>query len=230
MPEPDLSDDDAIQAGELALGVLEGEERAAALRRSLAEPRFAQAVARWSHDLAPLLAGVAPVEPPAHVWDRIAQSIGGARESILLPLWRAVALVATLAAASLAFLLLTRPPRAVPVPVAPRELYVAQLAGKSADPLLVARYDPRTQRLRVRTLGLPQDGRRPELWVIAGSAAPRSLGLVALNAAGEARPSPELAAQLVPGVTLALTMEPATGAPHAAPSGTILGTATLLAI
>ena len=39
--EPDVA------AAELALGLLDGEERAAALRRMLAEPGFAREVERW---------------------------------------------------------------------------------------------------------------------------------------------------------------------------------------
>ena len=45
-PEPDTHDPEPqdVAAAELALGLLDGEERAAALRRVLAEPAFAAEV------------------------------------------------------------------------------------------------------------------------------------------------------------------------------------------
>ena len=43
-----------IRAGELALGVLDGEERAAALRRVIADPAFAREVERWRDRLSGL--------------------------------------------------------------------------------------------------------------------------------------------------------------------------------
>ena len=54
--EPEISGAD-VAAAELALGVLDGEERAAALRRMLAEPDFARDVERWRDHFAVMFAG-----------------------------------------------------------------------------------------------------------------------------------------------------------------------------
>ena len=59
MTTPDAPRDDSgpdMTAAELALGVLDGEERAAALRRVLADPVFAREVERWRRYLAALFA------------------------------------------------------------------------------------------------------------------------------------------------------------------------------
>ena len=55
--EPDIA------AAELALGVLDGEERAAALRRVLAEPGFASEVERWRGYFGALFVGVPKWSP-----------------------------------------------------------------------------------------------------------------------------------------------------------------------
>ncbi|MGJ3628226.1 hypothetical protein AB5I41_17070 [Sphingomonas sp. MMS24-JH45] len=56
MPTPEADTPIDMAAAELALGVLDGDERAAALRRVLAEPDFAREVARWRDYLAALFA------------------------------------------------------------------------------------------------------------------------------------------------------------------------------
>ena len=53
-----MTEDDVIRAGELALGVLDGEERAAALRQVIADPAFAREVDQWRSRLAGLPFGL----------------------------------------------------------------------------------------------------------------------------------------------------------------------------
>ena len=71
-----LSDGDHIDAGEYALGLLEGEELLAVRGRVANEPAFAAQVAWWEKELANLADGFAGAEPGAHVWERIAAEIG----------------------------------------------------------------------------------------------------------------------------------------------------------
>ena len=60
-----MSDDPLpdVTAAELALGVLDGPERAAALRRMLAEPAFAAEVDVWRNHFAALLDQFPAAEP-----------------------------------------------------------------------------------------------------------------------------------------------------------------------
>ncbi|MHA6723294.1 anti-sigma factor [Sphingomonas sp. RS2018] len=224
---PGTPDERDVVAGELALGVLEGDERAAALRRTLADPEFAQAVDRWQHRLAPMLDTLPAVDPPADLWRQIAARIGDA-SSAALARWRAGALVASAIAACLAAVIVLRPEPPVPTPVqAP--LLLAQVQGE-AGPIVTARYDTIDGRLHVRTANLPTGALVPELWVIGSDATPRSLGLVALNRAGVYTLTATDRARLADGATLAITLEPQTQGRHDAPSTPVLGTARLTSI
>lgn len=221
--------DDAL-AGELALDVLEGQDRADAVRRVLAERDFAARVDRWQARLTPLLDGIAPIAAPPRSWARIERRIAPATTpSRALPLWRNAALVAGALAAALAFVLVTRGPVPTTVPPSAASL-VAQASNAAGEPIVTARYDRATGRLHVRTANLPDGERVPELWVLDRAGTPRSLGLIPLNGAGEVAPDASAGALLVADATIALTLEPRAGAPHAAPSGTVLGAGKLALI
>ena len=227
---------DDVLAGELALGVLEGEAQRVAIDRVATDPPFAAEVERWHHRLGGLLARVPAITPPSHVWQGIARRIPANDDrppASALPLraWQAASAGLGLIAASLAFVLVTRSQPAPPPPPIVRQtaetVLMTQLANAEGQPLLVARYDPLTGQLRVRADNLEPGPREPELWVIGPDATPRSLGLLPRGTAVERAPDPRLHALLVAGSTFALTLEPRAGAPHAAPTGTILATGKL---
>lgn len=229
MPEFQEPVPDDVQAGELALGVLTGDERAAALRRAVAEPAFAAAVDDWRLRLAPLMEGIADVPAPDGAWAGIERAIGNAAQ-VALGRWRAAALAATALAASLAAVLVLRPdpvPQLIERPTAPM---LAQVAGAQGVVLVTAQYDAASGQLRVRTTNMPAGDRVPELWVIAGDAAPRSLGFVAMNGTSDYIPPADMRRMMADGVTIAVTMEPRSTVPHAAPSGAVMGTAKLMAV
>lgn len=226
MAEPEIPDmpDDDVLAAELALGVLEGDERATALRRALAEPAFSARVEMWRTRLATLLDTLPAVDPPDAVWEAIEADIQpGASRTV--GRWRAVAAAMTAIAAVLAVLLVSRD--AVPVAPSTERRLIVQLNNETGQPLLVAEYRSDTGEMRVRTSNLQQGALRPELWVIGADAKPQSLGLIALNDVSAFEPSQALRQALVRDSVIALTMEPADGAPHAAPTGEILSTAKL---
>ncbi len=205
-------------AAELALGLLEGADLAAARRRQLADPAFAAAVERWSLDFAPLALGGFDVPAPDSLWRRIEARLpaGDHGAVIVLRRWRATAIAASAAAAVLLAILLVRP---VPAPVVlpPPPVVVAQITG-TAGATFAARYDVDQGTLHVRTESLPASPRAPELWVIPAGGKPVSLGLVAARGGRDVTVSPQNRALLAEGATLAVTMEDAATAPHAGPT------------
>lgn len=236
-----MADDDDLLAGELALGLLEGEDRVAAEARRAGDPVFAAAVARWEARLAPFFDEVVPAPPPASLWPRIAAALPGAAvpppaandDAPALGRWRAAAVSLGAVAAALALVLVTRPgPAPVPPPPAPAALpaaLVAQLPDAKGASMLAARY-AEGEAIDVVATAIPSGAGEPELWVIPAGGAPVSLGQFARAGQSRLPLSPATRALLQDGATLALTLEPADGAPHAAPSGTVLGTARLTRI
>jgi anti-sigma-K factor RskA len=229
LPPPEEFD---LLAAELALGVLEGDDRLRALRLRLSNRGFRVAVQAWQERLAPMFDEIEPVPAEPETWRRIEESLderaepGAIRK---LRAWRTGAIGAGAVAAALALmLLLPQPPAPQP---APAPAAIAQVTTKSGEALLVAQYDGNTGKLRVRASGLPQIARVPELWVIPQGGAPQSLGSFNRSGPSELSPDPATRALLTrSGSALAVTMEPAEGVPHKAPSGEILGTAPLSAL
>jgi anti-sigma-K factor RskA len=213
--DPLSPEDRIVLAGEVALGLLEGEARAEALRLQLADRDFAAEVERWSSDFAGMAHQVEAAEVSAGLWRAIAARLDRENPSIVeraLQRWRTGALLAGAIAASLALVLLLRPaPALVPQPVA-----IAQLTGTSGA-ALAARYDPLAGTLRIRADAMPASRLAPELWVIPADGVPRSLGLVAARGSSEVAVVPKLRNLLAEGATLAITMEEPSTAPHAAP-------------
>lgn len=73
-------------AAEYVLGTLSADERAQADALKLVDPGFAAKVLEWEHRLGQLNVLVAPVEPPAAVWDRIKAGLEGTGQSDYLHL------------------------------------------------------------------------------------------------------------------------------------------------
>lgn len=229
----------AAMAADLALGVLEGEERAEALRHALADPEFAAAVQEWQDRLEPL--GDAFAErPPPDLWQAIEARLDAEpqrSELGKLRFWRSTAVLTGAVAAGLAAIVLFRPapmtengallpysPTIAAMPVA-----VAQLAGTD-ETLLAARIGPEAQYLDIRAVALPETRLTPELWVIPDDGVPRSLGLIAREGTTQVELPPNLRALVVDGAVLAVSLESAQGAPHAAPSSTPIATGKISAI
>ncbi|MGF7155573.1 anti-sigma factor [Novosphingobium gossypii] len=215
---PEKHDRGAL-AAELALGLLDGAERAQALRLCLSDSAFAREVEEWSARLSPLLDTLPPILPSSRVWDAVATRIGfvpqvhGLKR---LRAWRAGALVSGAVAAVLA-LILVLPPTATPesAPMA-----VSQLVEANGGQILAITYDPRKGVLRIGTQAMngPSTGKNPELWIIPQDGVPRSLGMMAREG-GTMTVDPAIRPFMASDATLAITMEDPATAPHAAPSG-----------
>ena len=232
------ADDRNLLAGELALGLLDGEERGAALRLLLSDRDFAQEVEWWRDRFAAWFAEWAEVAPDAHMEGRVLAGLPGSGggdglASRALNRWRAVAGAATLAAAGLLAALVlqperTLPPRPAQPAAAPAPLLAVLTPTDDAKPLAAA-VDRRTGTVTlVGTIELPAD-RVAELWTIGADGKPRSLGLLG---GGTLRLSvaPDARARLTPTVTLAVSIEPTGGSTTGSPTGPVIATGPLTTI
>ena len=107
----------------------------------------------------------------------------------------------------------------------------AQIAADGSALVVQAAFDPQTGVLRLqRTAGEPApSGRAQELWLIAGDAAPVSLGLLGEGAESELAISPDLRDAL-PGALLAVSDEPEGGSPTGSPTGDVLAAGELISL
>jgi anti-sigma-K factor RskA len=81
------SDDHIALAAEYALGTLDANERALVETMMIVDPGFLEMVEAWDRKLTPLHQMVAPVEPPADLWDKIkvAAGLSEGQSPIVLP-------------------------------------------------------------------------------------------------------------------------------------------------
>ncbi|HSJ77293.1 MAG TPA: anti-sigma factor [Erythrobacter sp.] len=229
-----LTPEQTAMAAELALGVLDGEERAEAIRQSLADPAFAAMVRKWQDRLDPLGEDYAETPPPANLWPAIEARLdaqprsGNVRE---LRFWRGATALAGALAAGLAAVVVLRPPTIqevqVQAPAGPAA--IAQLAGEDGT-LLAANLSPQDSRLSIRAVTLPDSALVPELWIIPGDGVPRSLGLISADGTTLVVLPPELKSLMVDGAILAVSLETPEGAPHTAPSSTPIATGKISTI
>lgn len=234
--DPDLpppGDDPDVVAAELALGLLEGDDRAAALRRVLADPDFARDVEQWRTHFGLLFAETASVDPSASFAGRVEAQIDPAaaaapRRAANAGLWRPLALISSLAAASLAGVLVTRvdqPPVVVTQP-APEAQMVAALAPSAKGTPLALYYDAAHQLVRMPApMDIPA-AHSAQLWAIEDGKPPAPLGLfrvVGTTVIADAKS----AAMLKPGTILAISIEPVGGSPTGAPTGPVVASGAL---
>jgi anti-sigma-K factor RskA len=209
-----LSPDDEGLAAEYALGTLSAEERAAVAARRLGDPELDAAIAAWEQRLAPLAEGLPELAPPPGLFAAIEARLGG--EVVDLAVWRArvarwrgAAAAAGALAAVLAFVVATRP--------TPPHQFVAVLQKSPDEPAFAMTVDVDKLEFSVRPVAAqaPPD-KSYELWIIAPSQAPKSLGVIDA-ATGERSLNENRSA--VRNATYAVTVEPKGGSPTGKPSG-----------
>jgi anti-sigma-K factor RskA len=214
---------DDLLAGEFVLGVLDAEQRRALQARLESDREFALLVASWERRLAPWLEIVEPLEAPPRVWERVRADLGWRerRGSLWesLRLWRAATVVSVLIAVVAIVWTGHRP-------VAES---VTQLSHDDGTPGWLASVDLAKGTVLVVPVPAAPDaqGRVPELWLIPAGKAPRSLGRVWIDKTDTVRVPADVRAALVAGSVLAVSLEPASGIPHAAPTGPIVAKGVL---
>ncbi|QQP97168.1 anti-sigma factor [Lysobacter enzymogenes] len=233
-----------VRAGEYVLGVLDADTRAQTRQRIRSEPAFARLVAQWEQRLNLLAQELPAADAPPRLWRGVRARLGWDADEPRssgwnsLALWRGLTGVAAVAAVAL-FVVGRAPPAPVPPPPAPpvaQEEDVARpvtpLTRDDGQPGWLASVDKRAGKVLMVPIPSPADaqGRVGELWVIAKGEAPRSLGFVSNEKAHSVAVPAALLDKLTPGSTLAVTLEPAQGIPHAAPTGPIVAKGAIGAI
>jgi anti-sigma-K factor RskA len=143
-----------------------------------------------------------------------------------LAFWRAATALCMLVAvgAIVWTLQVVRTPSPQQPPVAREQPPVTPLAHDDGTPGWLASVDAAhgtVLMVPVPTAPDPQ-GRVTELWLIPAGKAPRSLGLVSVDKSRTVTVPEDVRAALVSGSVLAVTLEPAAGVPHPAPTGPII--------
>lgn len=210
-------------AAELALGVLEGADRAEAQRLYLADQTFAEAVEGWRFRFGALHETIGTEAPPPGVWPAIEARISAAEDIATiskLRFWRRSAVLSGAVAAALAVaLVLPGAPDVRTVVLPPDQSAIAQLNGE-AGAILAASYTPQAGQLQIRPVDLPASELTPELWLIPADGVPRSLGLIETKGTTRINVPLALRAYLTDGAVLAVSLERAESAPHKAPTST----------
>lgn len=225
--EPDVS------AAELALGLLEGDERAAALRRVLAEPAFAREVEAWRARFGEMFETWPEMPAPVRAEERLARAIrvpAGDAGPVHMRFWKVWAAVASMAAAVLLLVVFAglpgsgpMPSQKVPVAGMPSEkLLVAVIAPASGAAPVPALYRPSQGYLSLPANGLGQAGHSAQLWVIGGDGVPHSLGLLAPAAPTGLILSPATRQRMTGGAAIAVSIEPPGGSPTGLPTGPVV--------
>lgn len=238
-----------LRAAELALGLLSGAERAEAERDLLRDPAFRASHAFWTATANQWLEDVPPEQAGSDLWPAIEAAIADERRPNPRTIdtqsdsgrpsfvWAIAATLAAVLAGTAATYFYQREAAArrdnasllQQLAEAGGERHVAQITGASSRVLVTALYNPASGTVDLK-LDLPsKPSLVPELWVIPNDGKPRSLGTFT-TASAQLEVRPELRPFIKDGATLAVTMEPSAGAPHASPTGPVLGATQLQAI
>lgn len=209
-----LNGDEAL-AAEYVLGTLLAEERQAVAARLQRDDAFAALVARWETRLAPLNDGYDEIVPDPGLLPGLEARLFGQPEprrplsGLRAAMGRfSIPALGGFAAAAIALIALIW--ATLPGPPA----YNATLRAEGQAVVFVASYRPGSGELTVtRTEGpAPQPGHDYELWSVGSSGTPAPLGLVSAKSVTHRTDG------LAPGITLAVSLEPAGGSPNGAPT------------
>lgn len=221
----DITPEDDLLIAEYALGVLPHDERVTLARRLREDATLAGRLRFWEEHMAPLGDGIEAITPPAYLRAALEQRLfppGPARAGVWnsLLFWRSLTAVSLAALALIVAMSLVLPR----LHQTAQGNYVAELSGATQQVRLVAFYDAGNGMLRLnRVAGAPAPGRDFQLWLIAGTNPPVSLGVLPEQNPAEIPLPPEDAAKLA-GAVLAISDEPKGGSPTGQPTGAVLAT------
>ncbi|MBO6882713.1 MAG: anti-sigma factor [Marivita sp.] len=221
-PDGPEEDEDRVLAAEYALGLLTEEERAWFEERLDTDTALRAEVVAWDeHFAAVILDDVEEVAPSPQLAKRLQTILfKPEKHSFWQQIWPYG--LGGLAAALVLWLSIST---GILVPVDSRLQpdLVAELAPTPDGEGLVIRATVDTTLAAVevvRAAGTPPDGRVFELWLIAGDAAPVSLGLLE-DGNSTLIDLPQDLLAVLPGALLAISDEPPGGSPTGAPTGAV---------
>ncbi|MEZ5810388.1 MAG: anti-sigma factor [Rhizobiaceae bacterium] len=229
--EHDMERSDRALAAEYVLGVLPHAERRVFAARLDEDEALQDEVRFWTEQLSPLADETEAVEPPAAVFDALETRLFAPAQAAKAGWWSSLAFWRGLAVASLAALVLAGVYLAsTPGPRPEQPSYVAEISSENGALKLVAFVDAEAGVIRInRTEGVPESGRDFELWLIEGSNAPVSLGVLP-GAARSSHEVPEDLTSRLSGAVLAISDEPKGGSPTGQPTGAVLAAGTVVEI
>lgn len=222
------NEDDRVLAAEYALGLLSAEERAQFEARLDTDADLRAEVVAWDeHFASVILDEIDPVDPSPQVAKRLQTILfKPEKQSFWQQIWPYG--LGGVAAALVLWLTISTGVL-IPDDTGLQPDLVAELAPTPDGEGLVIRAAVDTTRGAVevvRAAGAPPEGRVFELWLIAGDAAPVSLGL--LDAGNSTLIDlPQDLVALLPGALLAISDEPPGGSPTGAPTGAVRAAGSL---
>jgi anti-sigma-K factor RskA len=227
---PTPHEEASMVAAEYVLGLLPAAERQAFASRLAGEPRLAELVRYWEEHFVQIADVVEPVAPARQVFNRIERRLFAETARPRASLWNSLVFWRSLATAAIVGLVAFGAWNLRPTAPVESQALVAQLAGDQSQVRLFAYFDKASGELRLnRTGGAAATGRSLELWLISGSDAPVSLGILPLEATSRRIVPATLRGKFVDG-TLAISDEPLDGSSTGAPTGAVLATGKLTQI
>jgi len=217
-----MTEDDITLAGEYVLGLLDAAQEAAAIARIAVDPAFAAEVEAWRARLMPLLGS--EQTPPPHIWTNIENALPLPTGQDIVPsqltFWRAISGISVTAAIFMAVLLMQKPETTPQL--APQNPMVAALGSQSGNAAITAQYDERQGTMLLTPVALDTGTLYPELWVVPEDGKARSLGMIDSDRPMQMSVTPQMRQYIHDGALLAITPEPAQGAPGGVATGPII--------
>ncbi|PHS06382.1 MAG: hypothetical protein COA78_14285 [Blastopirellula sp.] len=228
-------------ASEYALGILTNNEKNRADALFVNDPSFRLMVEEWQERLAPMLDEVGEVPAPEKVWSEVESQLFGAPDTgtsaskspgfwSSLVFWRRLSFTSIAAVAILFSIVALRvgepqfDPRG-------RLSFFAALNLAENKPTFLVQMDMNSGVLNIQAANLTNvESRVPELWLIPEGEAPLSLGIIFADGNTALNITRSLLSVFKSGATLAISLEPAGGAPDGKPTGPIVATGLLQAI
>lgn len=225
-------------AAEYVLGTLDASERASVAARRLRDTRLNAAIFDWERRLAPLDEAGAEIAPPPGLFQKIEARLQAAEAApsvrphaeignLVTQLekrvarWRRTAIVTSLMAACLAFVVVARDTLFPPSP----QSFVAVFQKDDVLPAFLLSIDLVSRELTIRPVSATQQpGKTYQLWIVTEQTGPKphSLGLLA----DASEPTRKTLASFEPAVlrqaTFGISVEPAGGSPTGTPTGPAL--------
>lgn len=211
------AEQDAILAAEYVLGLVDADVRRQLDKRVNDDATFAGQVLHWQKAFSGADVTTQDVTPPLLIWQNIEQEVGLKHRSSVAHLRPATWLGWALAAALAGVLVFTY----VMKPESPSTLQpIAVLNSTQPGQQFVVSLDKSASVIQVSALNVTlPEAKSLQLWLIKGSAPPRSLGLITDARRSEFHLASE---QLDQQTILAISLEPSGGSKLAGPSGPVL--------